>query len=70
MRAYLVLHRVEVAAFHVHALPRLLVSVALVVISRCPAVSRYPALWCPDFPRAVGFLPPRATVRLIFHVGW
>lgn len=44
----------EVTAFHVHPagfpLWGLLVSVALFLALRRPAVSRHPALWSPDFP--------------------
>ena len=32
-----------------------LLSVALFVVSRRPAVSRHPALWSPDFPLAANF---------------
>jgi hypothetical protein len=51
MSAYLVLLRVEVAAFH-SGLNRL-VSVALFVASRRLGVTQHPALWSPDFPLAV-----------------
>ena len=34
-----------------------LLSVALSVTSRCPAVSRHPALWSPDFPLGAKSLP-------------
>jgi len=34
-----------------------LFSVALSVTSRCPAVSRHPALWSPDFPLGARFSP-------------
>ena len=50
MSAYLVLLRVEVAAFH-SGLNRL-VSVALFVASRRLGVTQHPALWSPDFPLA------------------
>ena len=46
--AYLVLLRVEIAAFH-SGLNRL-VSVALILASRRTGVTRYAARWCPDFP--------------------
>ena len=68
MRAYVVLLRVEVAAFHPLpvARPRL-VSVALfLALGECSricllrtAVSRHPALWSPDFP-----LPANGLQRL------
>ena len=51
MSAYLVLLRVEVAAFH-SGLNRL-VSVALFVASRRLGVTQHPALRSPDFPLAV-----------------
>lgn len=50
MSAYLVLLRVEVAAFH-SGLNRL-VSVALFVASRRLGVTQHPALRSPDFPLA------------------
>jgi len=42
----------EVTAFHVHPGRNrgLLVSVALFLASRRPAINRHPALWSPDFP--------------------
>src|SRR3954463_1666825 len=49
--AYLVLLRMEVAAFHPPALSyRRLVSVALFVTSPCQGVTLHPALRSPDFP--------------------
>jgi hypothetical protein len=54
-RAYLMLLRVEVTAFH-SELNRL-VSVALVVRLPCMVVSHHPTLWSPDFPPADAFTP-------------
>ena len=48
-----------------------LISVALSVASRRPAVNRHPALWSPDFPPGAGFapdarrLPDRLPVSII-----
>ena len=43
-------YRVSPAAVRVFARLLRLVSVALFIASRRPAVSRHPALWSPDFP--------------------
>jgi len=46
---YLTLLRVEIAAFH--PLPKeRLVSVALILISQWTGITRYAAIWSPDFP--------------------
>jgi hypothetical protein len=48
------LHLVEFTWFH-YALPKkpYILSVALVLTSRWTGVTRYDALWCPDFPPAI-----------------
>jgi len=69
--AYLVLLRMEVAAFHPPGFDaRRLVSVALFVTSPCQGVTLHPALRSPDFPLClrtaaawptpVAILPPQA----------
>jgi hypothetical protein len=69
--AYLVLLRMEVAAFHPSVLSRGLVSVALFVTSPCQGVTLHPALRSPDFPLCMAqrlpgrlpgaILPPRVA---------
>ncbi len=49
---YLTLHRKEFTWFHYKLI--YILSVALVLISRPTAVSRFAALWCPDFPTSAG----------------
>jgi hypothetical protein len=52
------------APFHPY-LPegRRFISVALSLRSPSPAVSRHPALWCPDFPQTVPFGNPLAMIQ-------
>ena len=65
MSAYLVLLRVEVAAFH-SGLNRL-VSVALFVALRRLGVTQHPALWSPDFPLAVETLASDCLASFTEH---
>jgi hypothetical protein len=59
--SYLALLRVELARFTRAAEAERLVSVALVLASRRTGVTRYPASWSSDFPRAGFGFPRRGT---------
>lgn len=48
--SYLALLRVEIAAFHLRSFIPLLVSVALILALRRTGITRYTAIWSPDFP--------------------
>src|SRR5260370_388897 len=48
--AYLMLLRVEIGRFTLSGCPGRLVSVPLILTSRWTGVTRYAALWSPDFP--------------------
>ena len=51
---YVSLHLVEFTWFHYALLSKpYILSVALVLTSRWTGVTRYDALWCPDFPPGV-----------------
>src|SRR5438045_2961840 len=63
--AYLVLLRMEVAAFHPRLAPRL-VSVALFVTLPCQGITLHPALRSPDFPHRLRSAAARPTpIRIL-----
>ena len=59
---YLTLHRKEFTWFHYKLI--YILSVALVLISRPTGVTRFAALWCPDFPTPISW-----NQQAVFLVG-